>query len=451
MNKESTREELFARVWEKPVQVVAKELGISGVALAKRCRALQVPTPPRGYWAKIRSGQHEDRPPLANFIEELRVAQQKPVPEDGARLAAAQGQMLKTALAELQQAGFDTSAVRCPGYEVAGLTPDMAAEVILHIQRSFRRWTPPGASWQKQHGVHACAGGLVSRLLPLARGQILILKIKSEARHGLDRDGYGILRVAPAFLHDVALLLALVRTNRLDYAARPINASDRRWSVGYFSGRDETGGHFSRLCVSETEFWLLGKAGWREDEKELETSHLRLSDIMPTELLVPEFIDGPTSIPESRLRPFEETIRAIEFADGLHETLSLSCCTLGDTLPNETLVLVERLWFGTGDDGAFGRQRRQLQELESQLEQWEAIIDSEKEAVTKNVLGISRGDHVSFERADGIVKMRVTGTSVHIGETNVDFFVFGNRYRKDGLLGQRQETLCLTVARRPTV
>lgn len=42
-----TRKELFALVWENPATEVAKDLGISDVALQKLCRRLQVPIPPR--------------------------------------------------------------------------------------------------------------------------------------------------------------------------------------------------------------------------------------------------------------------------------------------------------------------------------------------------------------------------------------------------------------------
>lgn len=47
-----TREELFVLVWEKPASEVAAELGFSDVALGKFCKRLQVPKPPRGYWAE---------------------------------------------------------------------------------------------------------------------------------------------------------------------------------------------------------------------------------------------------------------------------------------------------------------------------------------------------------------------------------------------------------------
>ena len=58
------RKTLYDQVWSQPVQVVAKSYGVSGVALGKTCRRLQIPVPPRGYWARIRTGQKVKRPPL---------------------------------------------------------------------------------------------------------------------------------------------------------------------------------------------------------------------------------------------------------------------------------------------------------------------------------------------------------------------------------------------------
>ena len=46
------REVLYDRVWQAPLRTVAREYGVSDVALAKTCRKLNVPVPGRGYWAK---------------------------------------------------------------------------------------------------------------------------------------------------------------------------------------------------------------------------------------------------------------------------------------------------------------------------------------------------------------------------------------------------------------
>ncbi|XUW93595.1 hypothetical protein OH764_36195 (plasmid) [Burkholderia sp. M6-3] len=48
---------IYKRVWDRPAQTVARELGISGARLKKICKELGVPTPPRGYWAKIEAGK----------------------------------------------------------------------------------------------------------------------------------------------------------------------------------------------------------------------------------------------------------------------------------------------------------------------------------------------------------------------------------------------------------
>lgn len=52
-----SREELYELVWSKPMIHAAAEFGISGNGLAKVCKRLDVPYPPRGYWAKLNAGQ----------------------------------------------------------------------------------------------------------------------------------------------------------------------------------------------------------------------------------------------------------------------------------------------------------------------------------------------------------------------------------------------------------
>jgi hypothetical protein len=59
-----SRSQLFRMVWESPVLVVAKEIGISDVALSKACRKAGIPLPGRGYWAAAKSGQIAPKPKL---------------------------------------------------------------------------------------------------------------------------------------------------------------------------------------------------------------------------------------------------------------------------------------------------------------------------------------------------------------------------------------------------
>lgn len=44
-----TREELYEKVWEKPASQLKEEFGVSDVAIAKACRKMEIPKPPRGY------------------------------------------------------------------------------------------------------------------------------------------------------------------------------------------------------------------------------------------------------------------------------------------------------------------------------------------------------------------------------------------------------------------
>lgn len=58
------RNTLYEEVWQEPMRDVAKRYGISDVMLKKVCKQLDVPTPPRGYWAKVQAGQSLQKDPL---------------------------------------------------------------------------------------------------------------------------------------------------------------------------------------------------------------------------------------------------------------------------------------------------------------------------------------------------------------------------------------------------
>jgi hypothetical protein len=61
---ELSREDLYELAWSKPLSELAKDFGISDVALGKRCKRLGIPVPGRGYWARLDAGQKPYRPRL---------------------------------------------------------------------------------------------------------------------------------------------------------------------------------------------------------------------------------------------------------------------------------------------------------------------------------------------------------------------------------------------------
>lgn len=66
-----TREELYEQVWTTPIKKLAASYGVSNTAIAKACRRMGVPTPPRGYWMKIAVGKKPRKGPLPSLQEGL--------------------------------------------------------------------------------------------------------------------------------------------------------------------------------------------------------------------------------------------------------------------------------------------------------------------------------------------------------------------------------------------
>ena len=58
------REALFAEVWSSPMIVLAAKYGLSDNGLRKICKALNVPMPKAGHWAKVAVGKAPPPPKL---------------------------------------------------------------------------------------------------------------------------------------------------------------------------------------------------------------------------------------------------------------------------------------------------------------------------------------------------------------------------------------------------
>jgi hypothetical protein len=59
-----SREELYRQVWATPMSRLGTQYGISGNGLKKICVRLNVPYPPRGYWAKLAAAKAVRQTPL---------------------------------------------------------------------------------------------------------------------------------------------------------------------------------------------------------------------------------------------------------------------------------------------------------------------------------------------------------------------------------------------------
>lgn len=57
-----SRDKLYEEVWAEPMGKVAERYKVSGSFLARVCERLNVPRPPRGYWAKLAAGKKCKKP-----------------------------------------------------------------------------------------------------------------------------------------------------------------------------------------------------------------------------------------------------------------------------------------------------------------------------------------------------------------------------------------------------
>lgn len=58
------RDALYEEVWTEPISRLAPKYGLSGNGLKKICAKLNIPVPPRGYWARIQHGYKAKKVPL---------------------------------------------------------------------------------------------------------------------------------------------------------------------------------------------------------------------------------------------------------------------------------------------------------------------------------------------------------------------------------------------------
>ncbi len=59
-----SREDLYKEIWSEPATKVARRYDVSSSYLARVCEGLNVPHPPRGYWARKTAGEKMPIPPL---------------------------------------------------------------------------------------------------------------------------------------------------------------------------------------------------------------------------------------------------------------------------------------------------------------------------------------------------------------------------------------------------
>lgn len=340
MRRTLSREELFALVWERPTCEVAKEIGISDVALTKLCKRLQVPKPPRGYWAKVQAGQTPRQAPLGAFREEIDRRRREAVRIQAAgNLSKFQQQFYDTALAGLKAQGIDVGAAEMRGSRLPKLDPDLAAQLLLLIQNRAHEWIKQGkvgARWS--HSLQGSAASLVGKLLPLARPQLLIFEHEQRNRWS-SGDGPAVLvRLTAPLQERIASLVRMVRDHELDHIVIPLTSADHSWSARYIHSPDSRMLLDSTLCVSATEIWVESmRRAWRKEDsaERIGTARLTLREVMPIDYMPVRELPLPASITRAVVAPYRSRLQALVEAEQVCDLLSNAALKMERNMPSD--------------------------------------------------------------------------------------------------------------------
>ncbi len=128
--KTVSREELYEQVWSKPMTKVAADYGVTGTALKKTCDRHHIPTPERGYWAKLEHGKPVKKEPLP------------PLPEPDltlVRVAGSSEQHLSPRVREAKDKARDNLDKHAAAHPTPAATPEPASIVEPPFLAATRR------------------------------------------------------------------------------------------------------------------------------------------------------------------------------------------------------------------------------------------------------------------------------------------------------------------------
>lgn len=452
LKRHLSREELFALVWERPTSEIAIELGISDVAVGKLCEKLQVPKPPRGYWARVEAGQTPRRPALRAFQHELEKKRKSKIQARTAgHFTELQSKFLHAALNELSNRGIAHQADTSKLKHVSNLDQDTAAQVVLLIQGQAKKWAENGrvaVTWGTS--VRNSVAKLVERLMPLARPQLLAFETEGK-RHSFSSPGPVVfVRWTAELQMRIGTLAGIAREQHLSHVVQPLSATDHAWSGIHLYQPESDFIMNSFLCVSPNAAWIEWfRRSWRDDDppQRHSTTKVVLRDVMPIDFLKGEQAkELPSTIPEARVKPYHSRLQALDEAERIHEMLTRAAYSMDRAVPSDILAMADRIWFGT--NRPFQAAREAFVHIENDLERWEQQLESERSHLAQAVLGIRPGDIVVAPHNGSLVRISAETISLYSTEKHVTFVISGRRFRKDGTLGKMSDSVSFAMDRK---
>ncbi|MES9990237.1 MAG: hypothetical protein ABW077_20250 [Candidatus Thiodiazotropha endolucinida] len=444
---EDKRRQLFSLIWSRPATEVAKEMGISDVAVGKLCRRLQVPKPPRGYWARVASGRKPRHPALPAYREELaKKIRQSTKSSSQVRLTKLQLRFLDQGLQELNKAGMDTSACKVIGDGIKSAPAELLSHVLILIQNQYDKWISDRTTATSLNAAHQSLSNLVDKLLPHAKEQVLVFRPKRD-KHQRETHGPTLtIKMTDSLLRRISQLSTIAKEQRLTYLVTDMSGLEHAWAVNYIYSPDKYYKSESYLCVSAKEIWVRVdmKEHWSHDQ--YETERIPLTDIGPIELVPQEERRLPSSIRRSWIKPYAKRINALREAHAIYESLLEATFDMEQGIPSEKLAMFDRLIMSGSGEGPFVKARQAWRALESDLQRWEKELEAETVCLCQDVLGIDIGDTVVVDSGKSTVRLAVKGMSLYPSDERILFSLWGKRFRKDGLPGKRDESFFIEVS-----
>lgn len=236
-------------VWDEPATKVASQLGISDVALGKLCSKLQVPKPPRGYWARVEAGQRPRKPALPAFREENERRIRGPKKPAGTHLSQRKKELFLSALMETSEQGIG-GQYKLRGDVLVSIDPSLASAVIAIVGNRFMELLASANNYQGARAAGEVSRGLIKLLLPLAAQRILVFKRPLRSEWDREEPETVLVRFTDALLRDVVGLRRLVTEHELSFAVRVLSGNECAHQVRYADTANRHVSSTSELCVS---------------------------------------------------------------------------------------------------------------------------------------------------------------------------------------------------------
>ncbi len=434
------REDLFHLVWSMPSEQVAANLGISGPALTKRCTKLGIPKPPRGYWARFKGNPDRPIPPMTAYMDVVRARLKQKTIHPGLHLSERKKELFEKAAQTVLGQNSELGRFEFKGSMLTQIEPPLASAVLTTAIKRFEEFLPntPFVS------ARQVAAGLLDALLPLVAKHVLVFPKSEKYSHRTENE-FVVVRVSEELLRHLANAKRLVDELQLAYSAIPLNKSEYCQSVRYIFSPKSYWIAKADLCVSGAHAWL--RIEQQSPAEVYETDQVPIDHLGPLSFL-PERQRTTHIDPEVRIyREDWNLLQTLLEAEDMHTLSSSVVYDLLDSDLHQKLARAMKIWWPSEQFQALQLLQDGLASAEQKIEQWESELEVAKQRVCEKILGVRRGDILQVMQQGKPGRIQVERLDVFKYEHNVTFMAHGKLFRKDGMIGKRNETLYLSVPR----